>query len=296
MLDLLNYIETMESMCTESPSAVEEPDLVVKIRELNPHIVCGLCVGYLIDATTITECSHTFCKSCIVKHFQTKKSCPECGQKIHETQPLNNLRSDRVMQDVVYKLVPNLFKSEQEAEAKFYSSKGMDFTQSGSHLLKIGTPLKYTSQKVTRDVEDASIPSVDASSIPNCRNAHRMHYDEKIVLYLKLHPDMENAVTCIEDFCLYKGVRFFPLSKNFVRCSSRVTVSHVKKLLRVLLFRHKVDVEVAIQVCNGSVPLSDQVTMKQIFLSQSASQSFTGLYVELTFNLLSQNKCTVGSD
>ena len=53
------------------------------------------------------------CKSCIVKHLQTKKSCPECGKNVHETQPLLNLRSDRVMQDVVYKLVPNLFQGKQ---------------------------------------------------------------------------------------------------------------------------------------------------------------------------------------
>jgi len=48
-----------------------------------------------------------------VKHLQTKKSCPECGKNVHETQPLLNLRSDRVMQDVVYKLVPNLFQGRQ---------------------------------------------------------------------------------------------------------------------------------------------------------------------------------------
>ena len=33
----------------------------VKLRELNPFITCGICSGYLIDATTITECLHT-CK------------------------------------------------------------------------------------------------------------------------------------------------------------------------------------------------------------------------------------------
>lgn len=31
----------------------------VKLRELNPFIICGICNGYLIDATTITECLHT---------------------------------------------------------------------------------------------------------------------------------------------------------------------------------------------------------------------------------------------
>ena len=35
--------------------------LKIKILEINPHIVCSLCAGYFIDATTIMECLHT-CK------------------------------------------------------------------------------------------------------------------------------------------------------------------------------------------------------------------------------------------
>lgn len=33
----------------------------VKMQAINEHITCRLCAGYLIDATTITECLHT-CK------------------------------------------------------------------------------------------------------------------------------------------------------------------------------------------------------------------------------------------
>ncbi|XP_032891751.1 polycomb group RING finger protein 1 isoform X2 [Amblyraja radiata] len=85
-----------------------EEEVKVKIKDLNEHIVCYLCAGYFIDATTITECLHTFCKSCIVKYLQTSKYCPMCNIKIHETQPLLNLKLDRVMQDIVFKLVPGL--------------------------------------------------------------------------------------------------------------------------------------------------------------------------------------------
>ncbi|XP_026549771.1 polycomb group RING finger protein 1-like [Notechis scutatus] len=88
-----------------------EEEVKVKMKELNEHIVCFLCAGYFIDATTITECLHTFCKSCIVKFLQTSKYCPLCSTKIHETQPLLNLKLDRVMQDIVYKLVPGLQES-----------------------------------------------------------------------------------------------------------------------------------------------------------------------------------------
>lgn len=113
--------------------------LKIRIRDINPHIVCSLCAGYFVDATTIMECLHTckchifnsrnqiftinlmfifiivylflsVCKSCIVKYLQTSKFCPQCNIKIHETQPLMNLKPDRVMQDIVYKLVPGLYE------------------------------------------------------------------------------------------------------------------------------------------------------------------------------------------
>ena len=34
----------------------------VTMCDINQHVTCKLCAGYLIDATTITECLHT-CKS-----------------------------------------------------------------------------------------------------------------------------------------------------------------------------------------------------------------------------------------
>lgn len=34
-------------------------DLQIRMQLINPHIVCSMCAGYYIDATTITECLHT---------------------------------------------------------------------------------------------------------------------------------------------------------------------------------------------------------------------------------------------
>lgn len=31
----------------------------LKLSELNPHLICVLCGGYLIDATSIVECLHS---------------------------------------------------------------------------------------------------------------------------------------------------------------------------------------------------------------------------------------------
>lgn len=45
----------------DSGTSLQE-EVKVKMKELNEHIVCCLCAGYFIDATTITECLHT-CES-----------------------------------------------------------------------------------------------------------------------------------------------------------------------------------------------------------------------------------------
>nr|XP_053631638.1 polycomb group RING finger protein 3-like isoform X2 [Cherax quadricarinatus]XP_053631639.1 polycomb group RING finger protein 3-like isoform X2 [Cherax quadricarinatus]XP_053631640.1 polycomb group RING finger protein 3-like isoform X2 [Cherax quadricarinatus]XP_053631642.1 polycomb group RING finger protein 3-like isoform X2 [Cherax quadricarinatus] len=80
----------------------------IKLRTLNEHIVCAICSGYLVDATTVTECLHTFCKSCLVKHLEERNTCPTCDIVIHQSHPLNYISFDRTMQDIVCKLVPLL--------------------------------------------------------------------------------------------------------------------------------------------------------------------------------------------
>lgn len=90
------------------------------IAEISPHLICALCGGYLIDATTIVECLHSFCKTCIVRYLESSKYCPICEVLVHKTRPLQNIRLDHTLQDIVYKLVPGLFKSEMKRRREFY--------------------------------------------------------------------------------------------------------------------------------------------------------------------------------
>ncbi|KAK6300411.1 hypothetical protein J4Q44_G00285090 [Coregonus suidteri] len=90
----------------------------LKITELNPNLICPLCVGYFIDATTIVECLHSFCKTCIVAFLETNKFCPRCDVQVHKTCPQLSIRSDKTLQDIVYKLVPGLFKEGDNTNSK----------------------------------------------------------------------------------------------------------------------------------------------------------------------------------
>ncbi|XP_044260739.1 polycomb group protein Psc-like isoform X2 [Tribolium madens] len=93
-----------------------------QITDLNQHLTCKLCKGYFIDATTIIECLHSFCRSCIVKYLETNKYCPVCDVQVHKSKPLLNIRYDKTLQDIVYKLVPRLFQNEVQRRRDFYQT------------------------------------------------------------------------------------------------------------------------------------------------------------------------------
>lgn len=110
------------------------------VNEFNQHLICTLCKGYLIDATTIIECLHSckfililfwflilpssfkVCRSCIVRYLEKNKYCPVCDVQVHKTKPLLNIRPDKILQDVVYKLVPRLFHNEMQRRNDFYAA------------------------------------------------------------------------------------------------------------------------------------------------------------------------------
>lgn len=99
----------------------------IKLSELNEFISCPVCRGYLIDATTVNECLHTFCKSCIVKHIKNdNNNCPKCKTLIHERRPLDYIVHDRSKQDIVYKLVPQLYIAELKQRLAAHDASDID--------------------------------------------------------------------------------------------------------------------------------------------------------------------------
>ncbi|XP_065919329.1 polycomb group RING finger protein 3-like [Dysidea avara] len=166
---------------------------VVKISEVNQYITCRLCAGYLVDATTITECLHTFCKGCIVKYLQSNAQCPICGTMVNETHPITSLRADRTMQDIVYKMVPELEISEQERKRKFLEERG----EKGPAAVIPEKPVK---------VERAQ--------------EHFHRDDEKIQLQVEPHGSLDEGKELLQ-----------PLMRKYMRCSAKVTIYHLKKFL-----------------------------------------------------------------
>lgn len=60
----------------------------ISLDDVHPYITCFLCRGYLIEATTIVECLHTFCHSCLMMHLskEASLSCPQCKMIINKSK------------------------------------------------------------------------------------------------------------------------------------------------------------------------------------------------------------------
>ncbi|XP_075683682.1 polycomb complex protein BMI-1 [Rhinoderma darwinii] len=203
----------------------------IKITELNPHLMCVLCGGYFIDATTIIECLHSFCKSCIVRYLETSKYCPICDVQVHKTRPLLNIRADKTLQDIVYKLVPGLFKNEMKRRRDFY----------------------------------ADHPSADVANGTNEDRGEVADEDKRIIT------DDEIISLSIEFFDQNrmdrKGSREKEKSKEeandkrYLRCPAAMTVMHLRKFLR-----SKMDIPGTFQidVMYEEEPLKDYYTLMDI--------------------------------
>ncbi|PAA91729.1 hypothetical protein BOX15_Mlig013851g1, partial [Macrostomum lignano] len=146
------------------------------INQLNEHITCRLCQGYLIDATTIVECLHAFCRSCLLTHLTQQHACPVCDIQLHKGDPYRAIRLDRALQSLVYKLVPGLFKSEMTRRRQFYvehPSAGSDRALSPE---KRGDLLAPETASLVQDDERVSL-SLELADTKRIRNGRLLRTD-----------------------------------------------------------------------------------------------------------------------
>ncbi|KAI8777386.1 polycomb group RING finger protein 3 [Biomphalaria glabrata] len=174
----------------------------VRLKTVNPFITCYICKGYLIDSTTITECLHTFCKSCIVKYLEEKNTCPKCHIEIHQSYPLNYISFDRTMQDIVYKLVPNLQEKEFQRMQDFYRKRGLTVP--------------------------SSIVNDENSNECNKSQSQENHEDEDH------HRSDEQVNICLE--CRAPNLKH--LKRRYLRISSQATITHLKKFVALKLYNN----------------------------------------------------------
>ncbi|CAL5091040.1 unnamed protein product [Urochloa decumbens] len=86
-----------------------DADEVVMVRRsaVAACVTCGLCGGILRDATTVSECLHSFCRKCIMKKFEDEDTtlCPACSTDLG-CDPLEKLRADHSLLCIRLMLFP----------------------------------------------------------------------------------------------------------------------------------------------------------------------------------------------
>ncbi|KXJ15743.1 polycomb group RING finger protein 5-B [Exaiptasia diaphana] len=207
--------------------------------DINPLLTCRLCRGYMIKPTCITECLHTFCRSCIVKHLSQKEinECPTCNIIIHETNPMEMLRADQMLEDVIYKLIPGLQQNEELREREFNRKKKKIEEQSS----------------VISDRESPVRSSVDTMY-------------RTTISFNNYHRDEPQICVCLECCSDSDGeVPIKQLVRRYIRCSSQMTIAHVKKYLKLKLSLNAADqVEI---LCNGEIMGKDH-TLEFIYMTR----------------------------
>lgn len=200
------------------------------LGEVNAHLTCYLCRGYYIDATTIVECLHSFCRSCIIKHLQAKSYCPVCEMMINSAKP--NIKPDKALQDIVYKLVPGLFQREMERRRLFYSSR----------------------------------PGPAATATPEQRgeDTERIIFSPEDVISFSLEYADATDTDSISSKSSDSNEQQPPTTaaRRFLQCPAVVNISHLKKFLSM-----KFDIDstqFSVDILYKRVPLPDYYTLMDI--------------------------------
>ncbi|CAH2238121.1 jg18499 [Pararge aegeria aegeria] len=215
-------------MTDENSSAVVPQRTL--LGEVNEQITCPLCRGYYIDATTIVECLHSFCRSCIIKHLQVKSYCPVCEMMINSAKP--NIKLDKALQDIVYKLVPGLFQKEMERRQTFYASRP------GPAACATPEQRGEDTERIIFSPEDVISFSLEYADATDADSISSKSSDSN-------EPPIVSLTT-----------------RRYLQCPAVVNINHLKKFLSM-----KFDIDstqFAIDILYKRVPLPDYYTLMDI--------------------------------
>lgn len=183
-----------------------------------------------MDATTIIECLHSFCRSCIVKYLQTSFHCPVCDVEVHKTKPLLHIRPDRPLQDIVNKLVPGLVYDELNRRTEFYEKTE-----------------KAKNDDNTDETETET--STETQTKSNCKSGAEVKMEDPICITLEYYRRKRN----------WNERQIFPT--RYLRCPSAVTVNVLKKFL---VMKFAIPSTHQAELIRSDELLSDSLTMKEV--------------------------------
>ncbi|XP_053976327.1 mucin-2-like [Hylaeus volcanicus] len=222
------------------------------LREVNPYLICPLCRGYLIDATTVVECLHSFCRSCILKHLNAEAHCPSCKHVLNKAKP--NIKADKALQDIVYKLVPGLYHKEMRKRREFYKKhpEHADFATPEQRGEDVSGRLIFAPE----DAVSLSLEYLPPGADPQTMLLSNM--DEVNNL------NGSNSQTNINNNINNNSIHNTNATNNrrYLQCPALVTIAHLKKFLAL---KYSVDMtRYTIEICHRRAPLPEHWTLMDV--------------------------------
>uniref|UniRef100_A0AC35TM80 39S ribosomal protein L36, mitochondrial n=1 Tax=Rhabditophanes sp. KR3021 TaxID=114890 RepID=A0AC35TM80_9BILA len=222
-------------------------NLMLPLKTINPLIVCKLCNGYFIEATTVIECVHTFCRSCLLKHFEENdNNCPTCNLEIHQCYPSQYVAFDRTMQDIVYKLVPGLYEEEQKRVKAFNKKRAIENGES---------------YEEDEEVEKETVVHACCSNDDDLLDCHKRDHD----------------MVGVE---LIAGENLDKLPRNILRVADSLTVSSLKRYVACVLLKDISKYNEFDFFCNNEL-MGRDFTLQ--FISRSRWRNKDGAILKLTY-------------
>lgn len=154
------------------------------------------------------------------------------------------LRLDKTLEDVIYKVVPELQESEQRRERDFCKQRNCETKE--------------------KDKEAEEIKQTNASDSETDPASKRMKLSAADENFHRDDPQIGVCLECLHaDSAEEQPVR--KLVRKYIRCSSRLTIAQIKKFLKV-----KLDLKTADQVevmCNGEIMGKDH-TLEFVYMTR----------------------------
>uniref|UniRef100_A0A0R3RL32 RING-type domain-containing protein n=1 Tax=Elaeophora elaphi TaxID=1147741 RepID=A0A0R3RL32_9BILA len=228
--------------------------------DLNENLSCSLCKSYLIDAVTLTECLHSYCRSCLLGNIEKAEvyHCTKCAASFGKDLSEAFVRDD-TLQKLVYKMVPDVYWQELIQRGEFLKKRIVSPDEKATildkKLMQLASELCAPNEMVSLCLEYVS-PGVSDNDTGDDSN------DKEAVSASRLLDDNKPS-TVAEADRLEKQEAMLTTFKRYFRCQASTKISALRKLLEAKLevldtYRlYFVDSD-----CN--VMLDDQCTLQDI--------------------------------
>mmetsp|Transcript_17050 Transcript_17050/g.46753 ORF Transcript_17050/g.46753 Transcript_17050/m.46753 type:complete len:217 (+) Transcript_17050:57-707(+) len=87
-----------------------------------PGIICSVCLDVFRKPVSLLACQHTFCRCCILEHFEREQLCPLCRLK---TRGKDDLVENRLLREIISNLQDFVAQTSREHEQLEMSNQSL---------------------------------------------------------------------------------------------------------------------------------------------------------------------------